>query len=1805
MTQRSFPLLTATAKMWTLVFTVCWFSIPAFAAIRYVKPAPAGTGDGSSWANASAGLQAMINASASGDQVWVAAGTYKTTTGTDRTISFSMKNGVAILGGFPDTGDPDLDDRDWVANVTTLSGEIGAAGNSDNAYHVIRNISNGLDNSAVLDGFTVTGGSANGSSALEQDRGGGIYNFNTLAPAVTNCTFTGNSASIGAGMYNSVLSSPKLTNCTFHNNSATSNGGGIYNSTRSDPAIINCIFTNNTASGTGGGIANYFFSAPVLFNCTLSGNTAGAGGAISSNSSTPSLTNCIVWGNSSGIFSTATVAYSIVQGGYAGTGNLNADPLFADAANGNLQLQTCSPGIDAGTNTGAPATDFYGNARPFNASGKPSAVTDMGAYEHSTAYDGCTLCLTSGNIVYVKASAAGANNGKSWTDAFTDLQAALVVANTCSDVTDIWVAAGTYKPTTGADRNISFSMVNGVSILGGFPDTGNPDLDDRDWVANVTTLSGDIGAAGNSDNAYHVIQNYSNGVTNSAVLDGFTITGGNSNHFGGGMYNRYASPSIANCIFKGNTTTSYGGGLGNELSSSPKLTNCVFIGNTASAGGGLFNTYSSDPVLTNCSFSGNSATTAGAVYNYFAGAATMQNCIVWGNSSGIVNGIGSDATVTYSIVQGGYTGTGNLNVDPLFVSQPAIGLDASGDLHLQACSPAIDAGDNTGAPTSDLDGNTRPFNATDKPEALADLGAYEYGTAYDVCSTCLTSGNVVYVNANAAGANNGKNWTDAFSDLQSALDMAGACHNVSEIWVAAGTYKPSVALVDIGGEVGIEAREITFQLREGIQVYGGFAGTETLLSERDPAAHLTTLSGDVGTVNEAGDNAYHVVYTKNVTDATVLDGFTITGGNANNGSYGSGNQYNYDGGGMLIVSGSPLVNNCIFTQNTAFGGGAMANISSSPHVTNSVFRENSANAGGAIINDGQGAMNPVYENCVFNNNTSRYYGGAVSDFGDKFTAINCIFSENSASPAGGGAVYTEAADHTYINCTFLGNSTPSRGGAVQLIAGTHTFLNCVVSGNSSGSYGGGLYIEQSSNVNIINCTVSGNKADSGGGIYIGEDPSNKIINTIVWNNQDATGIGTPSSSVVTYEGTTAITYSLIQGQNPAGTGNKDGTTAANNPAFVTPVSPATAPTLTGDLHLQDCSPAIDAGDDAANTSTEDADGNPRTVDAYAGGAQIDLGAYEAAEGDIELPTIVCPANINVGTAPNQCTALATYTAPVGTDNCAGATTAKTDGTGLGSGSIFPSGVSTLQYTVTDAHNGSASCSFTVTVSDNQLPAITCPPAVVVTCATNIPAVNLNAVSASDNCGPVTKSHAGDSAPYNQTCANRFKINRTYKAQDGSANSKTCVQTITVSDYTAPVLSNVPANVTVQCNNVPPPGAPTASDGCGGTLNIVYLETRTNGACTDTYTLTRKWTASDACGNTKTATQKITVRDTQKPVFTAVPQNLTLQCSDPVPSPANAMATDNCDSEVAVVFLGQSAGNAGCQNSYQLFRTWKATDKCGNSTVATQTITIQDTQAPSFTSVPNDVTIQCSNPVPSIGQTTATDACAGYVQITFLGQTSTAGDCPQEYTITRSWRAQDLCGNSVTASQVITIIDTQAPNFTNAPANVTVNCPNIPGVPTLQATDACGMATVTYLGQTQTPGDCASGYAVTRTWSAADPCGNVQTHTQTITVLGSNYEDGTESRAAVNLQPSTVNRLSVYPNPTTDRIRIDLSDFAGEAVTVSIFSDLGQLVWENRILAVEDLNLQVSLREAGAAAGMYSVRVQNNAGVMSKRLLLVE
>lgn len=364
----------ADAGSYSVVVTDCnsvtstAFKLVVTQPIRYVKAN--GSGDGSSWANASGNLQAMINAEGV-QQVWVAAGTYKPTSTTARDISFSMKSGVSILGGFPASGNPGLAQRVPDSYTTTLSGDIGTQGvNTDNSYNVVYNASNqGLSNTAILDGFVITGGNANDQTS-GKNRGGGIF-LVIGSPIVMNCQIMGNSAIQGGGLFaGNQTNNARFINCSFLNNTATQQGGAINaTSANATPNFLNCTFSNNHSN-------------------TLQGSCvyAGTGGAQAI------LTNCIVWNNDgqnafAGLSPQAD--YCLIEPAetdYNGANNLTADPQFINVAGGNYRLQASSPAINTGstdsyTDVAGPPTDLASNARIRGTS------IDIGAYELAGSTD--------------------------------------------------------------------------------------------------------------------------------------------------------------------------------------------------------------------------------------------------------------------------------------------------------------------------------------------------------------------------------------------------------------------------------------------------------------------------------------------------------------------------------------------------------------------------------------------------------------------------------------------------------------------------------------------------------------------------------------------------------------------------------------------------------------------------------------------------------------------------------------------------------------------------------------------------------------------------------------------------------------------------------------------------------------------------------------------------------------------------------------------------------------------------------------------------------------------------------------------------------------------------------------------------------------------------------------------------------------------------------------------------------------------------------------------------------------------------
>jgi large repetitive protein len=332
----------------------------------------------------------------------------------------------------------------------------------------------------------------------------------------------------------------------------------------------------------------------------------------------------------------------------------------------------------------------------------------------------------------------------------------------------------------------------------------------------------------------------------------------------------------------------------------------------------------------------------------------------------------------------------------------------------------------------------------------------------------------------------------------------------------------------------------------------------------------------------------------------------------------------------------------------------------------------------------------------------------------------------------------------------------------------------------------------------------------------------------------------------------------------------------------------------------------------------------------------------------------------------------------------------------------------------------------------------------------------------------------------------YDLVRTWTVHDDCSNTFSASQTIHVVDSTLPVLSGVPASLTVECNAIPAVSNVTATDNCTSYIEVVFTQAATTGC---PYTITRTWTATDACGNVATASQTVTVIDTAEPELIGVPADATVECSN-IPAPATVNTTDNCSTQLEVGYSQQINEGDGC--SYTIVRSWSTQDACGNQKMATQTLTVVDTTDPVLVGVPANATAECGQ-IPAVAQVTGTDLCDESVEVT-MSETQTTG-CP--YTITRTWTATDACGNAATASQVITMVDTTSPTFDNAPSSSEVACNQVPEATSVTASDICDTDVLVTYSQQQTTG-CP--YTITRTWIATDNCNNQSTHVQVLTVL---------------------------------------------------------------------------------------------------------
>ncbi|HHU57113.1 MAG TPA: hypothetical protein GXZ39_02350 [Bacteroidales bacterium] len=1075
----------------------------------YVKTT--GSGNGSSWGNASSLQNALISA-VPGDELWLAAGTYLPVSGYDRNTPFLLlRDGVQIIGGFSGT-ETELDQRNWQANPVVLSGNIGnAESETDNARHVL--VARGSEEFPLTRATRIDGVIIEGGYASEDSVSGGGIRLTRASVDFRNVVFRNNTSYSGGAVAADEHSSPYFFNCIFNGNKAQRFGGAVRTLGAMD--FVNCVFYGNNAVTRGGAVDNGDYGAVAGTNSIFWGNTA---------SSNPQGYNTIF-------------RYSVVEGGALGTANISSDPQFIYAEGGDFRVNVNSPVVNKGSNAYVPDDGDYdfgkrtriqagtvdigvyeggevlptlispANKQLFDAgtssvkvvwewpqdgpaglnsfrveyrlngvatwSGAVVADTESSyTIEGLNAFDKVewrvvaqmddngqmysevfVFYITRGRPVYVKSDGSG--DGSSWAAA-SSLHGALQDAKYGDQ---LWLMKGSYVTDAGGNREIAFEIPDGVSLYGGFAGTETL-LTQRNVLQNSTVLSGELGDPESIvDNAYNVVRiagSFSSPVGGQTRLDGLVIEGGNSRlggntyDFGGGLYLEHASPIVVNIIFRDNNGK-YGAGMAVLGNSQPLAGNLIFMDNHATINGGALYSDAAFEVWNSVFYGNSAANWGGAVFAYVTNKLTINNCS-FAYSQSSLNNITSERNHHYynaqvfSCMADEVSGSELLNDDPLF-------LDGEfGDFRLNYASPAIDKGLAVPAWLStDFRGRSRVLGSQ------TDIGPFEGGsnTVYafnpangktqepgegnvavewrwhdavpsDVVDYVLVyrvndgdeieleglgglqtlldavqpldrvnwrlysrhsdgsrrwsapaafrvrRGHPLYVKPEGQGG--GTSWSDAVS-LQEALAMA---IESDELWLAAGTYLPGAT------------RDASFNLIDGIKLYGGFLGNESELGQRDWYNYPTVLSGEIGDQNAVADNVRQLVRVNGSAESPVrdlwLDGLIIEAANSDNAG----------GGGLVLTHASPRVINVWFRRNSssASGGAVWGDTHSEPVFVNTLFTYNQAGGSGGAVS-AAGVM--TFYHCLWHQNQASSYGGALHGIYSK--VYNSIAWKNTAGIA--------------------------------------------------------------------------------------------------------------------------------------------------------------------------------------------------------------------------------------------------------------------------------------------------------------------------------------------------------------------------------------------------------------------------------------------------------------------------------------------------------------------------------------------------------------------------------------------------------------------------------------------------------------------------------------------------------------------------------------------------------------------------------------------------------------------------------------
>ncbi|WP_417799794.1 PKD domain-containing protein [Tenacibaculum sp.] len=1254
------------------------------------------------------------------------------------------------------------------------------------------------------------------------------------------------------------------------------------------------------------------------------------------------------------------------------------------------------------------------------------------------------------------------------------------------------------------------------------------------------------------------------------------------NGYGGGMFNSASSPTITNTIFAynkvvggyGGTEPSghgHGGGIYNEASSSITITNTVFIYNSAAGGvstwsldgagygAGIFNE-SSPASLVNVTFFNNSATTNGGGMHSYASNTSLYNTIFYGNGADI-SSLGGSTFMGADNFSENYTGTGftQLTANPFIVPTLPKGKDgiwATSDdgLRLIATSPAVDTGNNANLPTDsfdlDGDGNTTertPYDVAGEDRVqntTVNIGAYE-----GVASCSYPTATTLYVNASiSGGTNDGSSWTNAYNNLQDAIWQTYICSNITEIWVAKGTYKP------LNETTAIE-------IPEGVSLYGGFAGTETALNDRDWTVNPTVLSGDFNDnkTPDAGDS--HTIIRMTNSNST-LDGFIIAY------SYADGTENNpiaigRSGGGVYNNGNDNTINHCIFKNNITQGdgtngiGGAIVSFSTGTlTLYNSAFYNNEASANGGAFSVENGITKLI--NCTVANNIANK-GGGVHFHGGNLEAINTIFFDNTGTngninddnPSGGGI-------GTVAYCAFY-NSTTGNNGEIppNITDGSNNIAATAGSGdvgtvplftdaanNDYGLQNTSSLLNEGNNAANSEAKDLGNKARIlGTTIDIGAYESDEILVDFTISGGYCVG-----NEVIFTDNSSSPNGAIVNWEWDFGDGN---TSTEQNPTHIY------TDTINAEIKLK----VIDiTGKESTITKTFSVqspkakfNANPRVGQAFPhtvfftdqstlpdiwnwdfgdGGtstAQNPIHTYIAA-GDYTV-------NLMVRDTMNGCTSKVTDLIKIvipkaqfsvdDTLGCGPFTVNFTDESTI-------EGNDTIEEWLWDFGDGNTSTeqnpSHTYESVGIYNVSLTIKTAITGFTNTNTKSKFIQVIGANPDfsadvttgCDPLTVRFSdatvfygppsdwlwdfGDGTTSNlsnpthtYTENGEFDVSLTVTDIDGC--SKTIIKKayINTTETTAPTVLIQNITVPLDASGVVTITAADIDNGsydnCG--IGSISLD-KTTFNCSDVGINTVTLNVTDTSGNSNTATATVTVEDNTQP--TVICQDITVSLDDTGIATITAADIDNGSMDACGI-SSMSLDNTtfDCTDIGVNTVTLTVTDVNGNSDMCTATVTVEDTTVP--TVVCRDITV----PLDASGNAAITaadidngsmDACG----ISSMSLDKTTFDCTDIGVNTVTLTVTDVNGNSNTCIATITVEDTTVPTVVCRDITVSLDDTGIATISTADidngSIDACGISSMSL---DNTTFDCTDIGVNTVTLTVTDVNGNSNTCIATITV----------------------------------------------------------------------------------------------------------